>query len=227
MVVFILPRTPELSPRWFLSEEEKKVAIQRSRDTHNAADAKLRYHLLYKPLVEVKWWMLAAMYAGSHYAGSSLSNFLPPIIEVSQCCKTHGWYRDTDIQAQGFGYSIAKTQLMTVIVYACALVSTLSFGYLADKTQKRGIYVIICALVAIIGYILLLTLRDHRARLAGACIVIMGVFPTIPVILTWSLLSIAGYTKRAASVAMINVVSQLFAISGNQAYNDPPLCKFR
>ncbi|GAM91175.1 hypothetical protein ANO11243_092220 [Dothideomycetidae sp. 11243] len=204
IVLFILPATPESSPKWLFSELEVRAAVLRSRRSHNAVDSKLRWRLLYTPLLEVKFWLLAAMYAGSHYAVASLSNFLPSIII-------------------GFGYSIVKSQLMTVIVYACALVAVLTFGYLADRMRTRGIFVIICSVLGGIGYILLLVLHGSGARLAATCILIMGIFPTIPLILTWTTVNLAGYTKRGASLALVNIVSQLFAISGTQAYHDPPL----
>jgi hypothetical protein len=44
-------------------------------------------------------------------------------------------------------------------------------------------------------------------------------------IVTWSATNLAGYTKRGASVALINMAAQAFSISGNQAYVDPPYCK--
>lgn len=96
---------------------------------------------------------------------------------------------------------------------------------MADKLNRRGLTLLMAVSVTIVGYILLLAVENYKARLAATCIVAFGVFSTIPVCSTWLTTNIAGYTRRGSAAAMINMIAQAFAISGTQAYSDPPYCK--
>ncbi|KAG0647885.1 putative transporter [Hyphodiscus hymeniophilus] len=203
IVILLLPSTPEKG-HFFFTKAEQKVAIRRSRMTHNPENAKLRPNLIYKPLFELRFWLLAAIYALNHFALTSLSNFLPAII-------------------LGFGYTAVRSQLMSVIVFACALVGINFFAHISDMTQKRGLLLIICSACTALGYILLLVITNDKGRLAATCILAFGLYPTVPISTTWITTNMAGYTKRGSSTAMINMISQAFSLAGNQAYIDPPI----
>ena len=82
VVVLFLPSTPERG-RWLFTQQEIDLAIKRSRATDNSSESKLRWKLMYKPLVDLKFWLLAGSLAGAHFAVSSVLNFLPDIIHVS------------------------------------------------------------------------------------------------------------------------------------------------
>ena len=115
---------------------------------------------------------------------------------------------------------------MSVIVHACALVGIILFAQIADRTNRRGIPLIAASTITMLGYILLLVVTNDKGRLAATCILTFGLCATIPVSATWLVLNIGGYTKCRAATAMINMVAQVFSISGTQAYVDPPFCTF-
>lgn len=114
---------------------------------------------------------------------------------------------------------------MSVIVYACALVGINFFAILSDRMNRRGLALLGACCTAIVGVIMLLTITDHKGRLAGTCILAFGSFATIPVTSVWLTVNIAGYTKRGSASAMMNMIAQAFTIIGNQAFVDPPYCK--
>lgn len=114
---------------------------------------------------------------------------------------------------------------MSVIVYACALVGINLFAQCADRTNRRGLSLLGASAVAVLGYVLLLAISNYKARLAATCILAFGLFATIPISTTWLTMNIAGFTRRGAATAMMNMFAQAFAISGNQAFIDPPICK--
>jgi hypothetical protein len=156
-IMFLLPPTPE--KRHFLfTKAERELAIRRSRRAFNPVDAKLRPKLLYTPFLEVRFWLLVALYSFNHFSAASLTNFLPAIINVSPgsiyclnikiVLKSSNYIRD--------GYSAVRAQLMSVIVYACSLVGINFFAQLADRMSRRGIPLIAASTVALLGYILLL-----------------------------------------------------------------------
>jgi hypothetical protein len=114
---------------------------------------------------------------------------------------------------------------MSVIVYACALVGINVFAQLADRMNRRGISLLMASGVTILGYVMVLAIENYKARLAATCILATGIFATIPISTTWLTLDIAGFTRRGSATAMMNMIAQAFAISGTQAYIDPPLCE--
>ncbi|EXJ94342.1 hypothetical protein A1O1_02736 [Capronia coronata CBS 617.96] len=203
IVLAVLPATPDRG-QWLFTREEIEVARKRSRATHNHADQRLRVNLLWKPLIDPKFWLNAVMYSCAHFASGSLPNFLPAII-------------------RGFGYTSIKAQLMSVVVYACSFVSILFWAFLGERYNRRGYPIAACSLVGAIGFLLLITLTENKVRMFAACLMVAGVFPAIPLILSWTTANIAGYTKRSAAIAMVNIVAQCTGIGGNQAYSDPPI----
>lgn len=82
VILVCLPSFPE-KKHWLFTEAEQELAVRRSRRAFNPVDAKVRPDAILSPLLEVRFWLLVAIYAFNHYALGSLSNFLPAIIQVS------------------------------------------------------------------------------------------------------------------------------------------------
>ena len=202
VVFFCLPASPETLGFGF-TKDEKEILIKRSRAAYNTAESKVRPKLLLKLLADPKFWPLVLMECGIHYCASSIGNFLPDILRT-------------------FGWSSVKAQLMTVVVYACAFVSIIFCCRMADKLRQRGLMIVICCSLGAIGYCMLLAATNDTVRFAATCIVAMGVFPNTVICMAWMASITIGYTYRAGAAAIINVIATCVAISGNQAYSDPP-----
>jgi MFS family permease len=152
VVISLLPSTPEhlkVIGRLF-SKDEKELIIKRSRLAHNTGESKIRPKLILKLLMDPKFWMLVCIESGNLFCLSSLTNFLPAIIH-------------------GFGWSTVKSQLMTVIVYACSFVTIIFWARVSDKTGRRGVFIMTNAGIAAIAYILLLTVKSSSGRFAATC----------------------------------------------------------
>ncbi|KAF2457083.1 major facilitator superfamily domain-containing protein [Lineolata rhizophorae] len=204
VIILMLPKTPEKAPKLYFTQEEKEVIIKRSRAAKNTGESKIQLKLILKLLLDPKFWMLSCVDMGQHFCVSSLSNFLPAILV-------------------GFGWSEVRSQLMTVIIYACALVGIIVASYISDKLGKRGIIICINSALAAVGYCLLLALDAPTGRFIATCLCAATIYPNIVIILVWTAINNPGYTYRASAAAIINMISQCIAISGNQAYSDPPL----
>lgn len=178
--------------------------MKRSRAAHNTADTKLRPNLVWKALLDPKVILLGLLAGGTHFAMSSLSNFMPDII-------------------LGLGFSNVNAQLMSVIVYVCGAVTTLFAGWISDKINRRGIPLMISLCVMVVGYVMLLVTSSLQARFAATCLLAMGGFPAAVLTLMWMVVNVVGYTKRGTTLALMNIVGQVCGIGGNQAYSDPPL----
>ena len=203
-VILILPRTPETAPKLYFTAHEKDTIIRRSRHAHNVGTSKIRRRLILNLLLDPLFWLLAIVNMGQHFCVSTLSNFLPSILH-------------------GFGWSSVHSQLMSVIVYASALVGINFWSYLSDRLGRRGTIICINSAIAAVGYAMLLALKGSVPRLLAICILAASVYPNVIIVQAWTSINNPGYTSRAAAVAITNMVSQCISISGNQAYDDPPL----
>lgn len=202
VIVVFLPPTPE-TVRFGFSAEEKEVLIQRSRAAHNTGESKIIPKLIPKLFIQPQFIMVVLIDCGAHFCTSSMSNFLPDIL-------------------YGLGYDEKEAQIMSVIVYACAFVALIVTGYLSDRFQQRGYAIATVSCIGILGYALLLGITNNTGRFVATCLVGMGTYPMIVLTLVWTATNNVGYTYRASAAACINVIAQCIAISGNQAYQDPP-----
>ncbi len=80
-VILLLPSRPEKLGRYF-KEDEKALAIQRSRRAHNESETRLDWKKIHTPLLSLQFWLFVILYCAAHFCVSSLSNFLPAIIKV-------------------------------------------------------------------------------------------------------------------------------------------------
>ncbi|KAJ1725515.1 hypothetical protein LPJ53_000330 [Coemansia erecta] len=64
------------------------------------------------------------------------------------------------------------------------------------------------------------------ANYAGACLVAMGIYPIVPLMLSWVANNNIGHTKRAISLAMMNTCGQCFATVGTQIFKDKTAPRF-
>lgn len=108
-------------------------------------------------------------------------------------------------------------------VYVVAFVSTIFFGHMSDRFQLRGPILVGLAVVALVGYIILLAVRTVIvARYVALCIIALGIYPCIPIVLTWTNVNIIGFTRRATAAAGINMIAQLFGVIANLLFTTPP-----
>ncbi|KAI1383860.1 putative pantothenate transporter [Hypoxylon trugodes] len=202
VVLFLLPSSPS-SLKWGFSEAEKQHIIRRSARSHNTSEPSVKFNQIWKVLLDLHFWLFILVSCGGAFCSSSLSNFLPDIIA-------------------GFGYSDVNAQLFSTIVYACGCVGILFFSRIADKTNARGLVLAASTVGAVIGYAVLIWVTNRNVRFAATCLVAFSVFPNSVLQLTWAAMSFVGYTRRGSVLAFFNIFPHLFAISGTQAYQDPP-----
>jgi hypothetical protein len=81
------------------------------------------------------------------------------------------------------------------------------FGILSDRLRLRGPLVMLCALLAIIGYTMLYTTSpaEHPGvGYAGTILAAAGVYPTVPLMLTWSSGNAGGSLKKGVVIGLLS-----------------------
>ncbi|KAJ2849401.1 hypothetical protein IWW36_002647 [Coemansia brasiliensis] len=207
ITLFILPNSPETLESWFVTPQEKQVAIGRARSGHNTDATALDKRQLIAAFKDYKNILNCLIYIGLNIPLASYTSFLPTIVNL-------------------MGYKDAQAQLMTVPPYACAIICVFIISWSSDRTRNRGFHVAGSALVACIGYILLISSGNVKANYVGACFVAMGLYPIVPLMLSWVANNNVGHTKRAVSIAMMNMFGQCFATVGTQIYKNPTAPRF-
>ncbi|KAI1475625.1 MFS general substrate transporter [Daldinia eschscholtzii] len=202
VVFFFMPSSPQ-HLKYGFTEAEKQHIIQRSSKAHNTEEGSVQFKQIWAVLLDGHFWLFILTSCGGSFCQSSLSNFLPDII-------------------QGFGYTSVNAQLFTIIVYVCGCIGILFFSRVADKTNARGIVQAVSLVPAVIGYAVLIWVKNQQVRFAATCFIAFSIYPSTVLQMSWAAMSFIGYTRRGSVLAFFNVFPHLFAISGNQAYQDPP-----
>ncbi|KUL83815.1 hypothetical protein ZTR_06622 [Talaromyces verruculosus] len=203
VVALMLPPTPNDVYRGF-SQKEKTLLLQRAASAHNTGDNKIIPRLILRVLMDPQFWLIACIQGGMFLCSTSTANFLPTIIA-------------------GLGYEGVQAQLMSAIPYAASFVANIILCRLSDLSRLRGVWVLGCCLVTAVGYIVLLTTSNLAGRLVATCLITAGASTPATICFAWMASANVGHTFRASAVGLINIVSNLVALGGQQAWTDPPL----
>lgn len=136
------------------------------------------------------------------------------------------WNQPTIIK--DLGYTAATAQLLTIPPYALAFVTTLAVAIYSERQARRAVFIAASAIVAAIGYIILLSNTNPKARPAvsyvGTFFAAAGIYPATALVLSWPAINVSGQTKRATANAMQISIGNLGAVLGTQLYrsNDGP-----
>ncbi|KAI0773329.1 MFS general substrate transporter [Trametes elegans] len=170
----------------FLSEEERTVVVRRlqSDDQFSAAGESLRWHYIWRSLLDWKTWIGMLLYTGADAPLYAFSLFLPSIINQ-------------------LGYTATPANLLTVPVYVLACIVTCIVGFVADRHGCRGYLTMICLSVGMAGYIILILSRNAALSYVAVYLAACGIYPTIPNLVAWVSNNVEGSYKRSVSIAMV------------------------
>lgn len=88
----------------------------------------------------------------------------------------------------------------------------------SDRTLQRGYHVIAVCTIGVMGYVFLLATANVGLRYTGAVLVACGIYPIIPLTLSWVSNNQLGHTKRGVAIAMTSMIAQCFSMLGTQIY---------
>ncbi|KAI8092875.1 putative MFS transporter [Halteromyces radiatus] len=197
--VMMIPDLPTSVNRRWLTSEEQELAIKRATISGNTDNRPFDKKQLFAALMDYKNWLTVIIYVGLNVALGSYAVFLPTII------------RD-------LGFTSLNAQLLSIPPYAvaCCLVFLVSWN--SDRIVQRGYHIMTMASIGALGYIFLLASENLGLRYTGAILVACGIYPIIPLTLSWLSNNQLGHTKRGVAIAMVSMIAQAFAILGTQIY---------
>ncbi|KID94192.1 MFS transporter, partial [Metarhizium majus ARSEF 297] len=199
---------PEMSK--FLSKSEKEfIQARLAADSDATHHETFTWSAVYDAFRDANCWLYGLGFHTMSLPLYTLSLFLPTIIK-------------------DLGYTAATAQLLTIPPYALAFVTTLAVAIYSEKVARRAVFIAASAIVAAIGYIILLSNTDPKARpatsYAGTFFAAAGIYPATALVLSWPAINVSGQTKRATANAMQISIGNLGAVLGTQLYrsNDGP-----
>ncbi|KIO34331.1 hypothetical protein M407DRAFT_64294 [Tulasnella calospora MUT 4182] len=177
----------------FLTEDERAHVVERLRRDHPGLATHVDKRFVWQAFKDYRAYLFTIMYTGILISLYAFSLFLPTIIN-------------------GLGYTANEAQLMSVPPYVAGCICTVGAGWISDKYHKRGPFLVGFACLAITGYAILLGTTSPGAGYTGAMIAALGVFPTIPLAISWIGSNIGGDLKRGVVLAMVIGIGNLGGI---------------
>jgi len=92
---------------------------------------------------------------------------------------------------------------MSVPAYVVAAFTTVISGYVSDRLQKRGIVAIVFASLGSLGFLMLLVSHNANVQYAGLFLAAAGVYPLIPIVVSWGSNNCGGSLKKGVATAII------------------------
>ncbi|KAG7094886.1 hypothetical protein E1B28_005693 [Marasmius oreades] len=194
--LFLLPNRPENTS--YLNERERELALARvNRATSSDVGQTVNKAHIGLAFRDWRIYLGGVIYFGLNASLASTSAFLPTI-------------------NQSFGYSPAKSQLMTVPPYAVAAVVLTALSAFSDRLQSRGIFMMISTAIGGVGYLILLVVPTNiSARYFATFCITSGTYTAIAIIIAWFAHNLGSETKKATGIPMFMAIGQCGSVLGS------------
>lgn len=193
---FIFPASIESSK--YLNHSEKALLKARLAKDRPMADETLERFSFTEVLASLK---------SPHVLINCVSLFMSGTVLYSLA-----YFQPTIVNS--LGYSASRSQLMSVPPFVVAFAVMLFTAYISDKYCTRGLVTSGCALMGMIGFILFYVAApdDTSLKYASLFISLPGVYSTIPPLSAWQSNNSEGHYRRASSIALGFIASNLGGI---------------
>lgn len=206
--------------KWFLTEEERKVAVERmARDRVSLPESEhgVMYGLKLA-VTDIRTWVFVCVPlppAPECSISRSLRqlNGLLTSHQVVMLLANHSAYGFTNFFPTIVkGYNLGNNTLTLVLTsppYLLAAVTAFLTAYSSDRRRERGYHICIPQAVACVGFIISAATLNNAARYVAAFLYICGCFSSNAMVFSWASATLNQTPeKRAAATAIINVISQ-------------------
>ncbi|CDO51416.1 hypothetical protein DV495_003002 [Geotrichum candidum] len=120
---------------------------------------------------------------------------------------------------RGLGYSVNKSQLMTIPIYITASVLSVIQAWVSDRLGKRAPFIVLGFVLILIGMLMAICSNPATHPMVvygGVYITCAGIYPAFPGVIAWNANNQSGSYKRAIAMAIhIGVGNMSGAIAAN------------
>ncbi|KAL1729744.1 major facilitator superfamily domain-containing protein [Schizophyllum commune] len=187
----------------FLTKMQRTHHMQVLREDAQGLATHFDMKFVWQALFDYKSWVQVGAYMGNVVTMYALALFLPTIIK-------------------DMGLAKADAQLLTIPPFVCGCISTILIGLLSDRISLRGPFIICGSTVGLIGCTILYSQKAPGPSYFGTCLLAIGIYPTIPVNISWAMGNAGGEVKKGVVVAMIVGAANLGGICASFVYTTPP-----
>lgn len=210
---FILPSSPVTA--FFLSEEERVVAVERLRNGQmGVRNKKLKWTQLKECLIDPKTYLIFIMMMTAYTVNGAVSAFGPLIVST-------------------FGWSTLASILFQFPLGGLCFIFILLTGFLSSKVPNFRIIMLVCCSLPVIAgcAIIWKSTWSHQAAAPIVGYTIIGFFgPVVSLIISIGMANVAGSTKKSFMAANIftaycvgNIVGPQLIHSQSKAQHYPEL----
>ena len=180
---FLLPNFPE-DAAWLRDDERTYIRARLQLDQgQSAAERRITPLDVARVFRDPKILVGGFMYFGLVVPAYGYAYFSPSII-------------------RSYGYSPIETQLHSVPPWAAAFVLAMLVAWASDKAQHRCLFALFAVAVCIAGFVILLSVHQHRAvEYTALFLVAMGTYTAMPIIVCWFNMNLGGHHRRAIGSA--------------------------
>jgi predicted MFS family arabinose efflux permease len=180
---FTFPSFPEQA-KWLTEDEQAYVKARLQADQgRNAAERKVSFRDVLTVMKDHRVWLGGLMYFGLIVPAYGYAYFAPSIIST---------YR----------YDAIQTQLYSVPPWAASFAFSIIIAVFSDASKLRSPFAILPQLISIAGFGILLTVHNNTpVQYAALCLVTMGTYGAMPIIVCWFNMNLGGHHRRAIGTA--------------------------
>ncbi|KAF1986729.1 MFS general substrate transporter [Aulographum hederae CBS 113979] len=196
---FSIPDSP--ASAWFLTEEERIIAVERLRSSQTGVRChKIKKSQVIEALLDVKIYLVALMMASAYTVNGAVSGFGPLIVST-------------------FGYTTLDSILFQFPIGGVVLIFILVCGYLTSRFKNiRIILLVLCCFPVIAGCAMIWRSNwNHRPATPVVGYTIVGFFgPVVSLVISIGMANVAGATKKSFMASAIFVAYCVGNIVGPQ-----------
>ncbi|KAK7685745.1 hypothetical protein QCA50_011091 [Cerrena zonata] len=183
----------------FLTPEERAFVIWRKKYDNSSVGEEEHFALkhVWQAFADWQVWLHILIYMSIIGPLYGISLFLPSIIN-------------------GFGFSTAISQLLTVPPYVCATIILIIFAIWSDRIQKRSPFILAGLVMCLIGFAINISEAPIGVKYFGTFFCVSGSYAAFPGIVAWLGNNLAGQYKRGVGMALhIGIGNFAGAIASN------------
>ncbi|KAF8647089.1 hypothetical protein AX16_006923 [Volvariella volvacea WC 439] len=168
----------------FLNDRERVILVNMLKEDQQGLATHYEHKFVWQAMTDYKTYVQVAIYIGLLVPVYAVALFTPTIVRA-------------------LGYSAADAQLMSTPLFVAGCIATIAAGIASDRLNLRGPFVVGPALISLIGYIILYTQTRPGVAYAGAILAALGIYPAIPIAVTWAGSMAGGDVRKGVVLAMV------------------------